>query len=215
MSSSEEDAMFNTHIGRLARTLAGVSAAALLLLPTNGMAEDHGSAVEAVREATKRFADVKIALAEGYIPDPAGHCVSARMEGLPAEWGAMGIHYLRPDMLGITATAPRVDGVGLHTDFQKPSILIYEPQADGSLVLVAVENLVFEKAWKAAGNSEPPSFAGRKWDRMSDDAATPGDEAHGFEPHYDQHVWLRENPAGALMPFNPAVSCEHHKGHGH
>ena len=46
---------------------------------------------------------------------------------------------------------------------------------------------------------------------MADDPGTPGDEAHGFAPHYDQHVWLfRENPMGELMPFNPNVTCEHH-----
>lgn len=61
-----------------------------------------------------------------------------------------------------------------------PSILLYEPQADGSLVLVGVENLVFEKAWRAAGNTKPPSFAGRSWDYMKNDPNTPGDEAHGF-----------------------------------
>ena len=45
---------------------------------------------------------------------------------------------------------------------------------------------------------------------MADDPSTPGDEAHGFMPHYDQHVWLfRENPMGVLMPFNPNVTCEH------
>ena len=48
------------------------------------------------------------------------------------------------------------------------------------------------------------------------DSATEGDEAHGFEPHFDQHVWVfRDNPAGPLMPFNPAVTCEHGEaGHG-
>ena len=75
-----------------------------------------------------------------------------------------------------------------HTDFQKPAILIYEPQADGSLVLVGVENLVFQEAWRAAGNSAAPEFAGKTWDAMADDPNTLGDEAHGFEPHFDQHV---------------------------
>jgi hypothetical protein len=77
---------------------------------------------------------------------------------------------------------------------------------------VGVENLVFQKAWKAAGHDGPPVFAGRTWDTMADDPATPGDEAHHFEPHFDQHVWThRENPSGALTPFNPNVTCEHHK----
>ena len=45
----------------------------------------------------------------------------------------MGIHYINPQMLKITSTEPRVDGNSTHTDFMKPAILLYEPQADGSL----------------------------------------------------------------------------------
>jgi hypothetical protein len=170
--------------------------------------------LEEVRRATERFRDVKVALAEGYIRDPFDLCDSAEMMGRPASLGAMGIHYFRPDLLGITAPpSPRVNGVGTHTDFLKPSILIYEPQADGSLQLVAVENLVFAAAWRAAGHKEPPSFHGVKWDSMVDNPKTAVDEAHMFEPHFDRHVWLyRENPSGMFAQFNPAVSCTHHQG---
>jgi hypothetical protein len=168
--------------------------------------------LDEVRAATDRFRDVAIALAEGYVPDPMGMCVTAEMEGLPAEAGAMGIHYMRPDLLQITAVEPRVDGTGTHTDFAQPAILIYEPQADGSLELVAVENLVFKRAWHAAGNTAPPAFHGVPYDHMEDDPATELDEAHGFEAHYDRHVWIyRENPDGVFAPFNPAVTCRHHK----
>lgn len=177
-------------------------------------ADDLAEAVTKVRMATERFKDVNVALAEGYVADPANHCVTAAGEGLPAEWGAMGIHYLHRDLLGITATTPRVDGTGIHTDFDRPAILIYEPQADGSLILVGAENLVFKKAWEAVGNTEPPVFAGRLWDAMEDDPATPADEAHGFEAHYDQHVYFRGDDAkAAVQPFHPAVTCEHHSGH--
>ena len=97
-----------------------------------------------------------------------------------------------------------------HTDFTSPAILLYEPQADGSLVLVGVENLVFEETWKAAGNPEAPSINGRAWDHMADNPDTAADEAHDFAPHFDQHVWLfRENSKGELAPFNPNVTCEH------
>lgn len=170
-----------------------------------------------VRAATERFRDVKSALAEGYVREPTNTCETADMMGRPASDGAMGVHYLRPDLLGITAPPnPRVDGNGTHTDFLKPGVLIYEPQADGSLELVAVENLVFAKAWHAAGNAKPPSFQGVEFDKMADDPATALDEAHTFEPHYDRHVWLyRPNPKGMFAPFNPAVSCAHHKGDGH
>ncbi len=170
-----------------------------------------------VRAATERFQDVKVALAEGYVRDPGNVCETAEMMGRPAKLGAMGIHFFRPDLLGISGPPnPRVDGNGTHTDFRKPSILIYEPQADGSLRLVAVENLVFQKAWREAGNTAPPKFHGVEWDRMQDDPSTKTDEAHMFEPHFDRHVWLyRDNPNGIFAPFNPNVTCKHHKGGSH
>jgi hypothetical protein len=171
-----------------------------------------------VRRATERFQDVSVALAEGYIRDPFDLCDSAPMMGRPAALGAMGIHFFRPDLLGITAPpSPRVNGVGTHTDFRTPSILIYEPQADGRLELVAVENLVFADAWRAAAHTEPPAFHGVPYDRMVDDPATTVDEAHMFEPHFDRHVWIyRENPNGVFAQFNPAVSCANHRGgHAH
>jgi len=167
-----------------------------------------------VRGATERFRDVNVALAEGYIRDPFDLCDTAEMMGRPASLGAMGVHYFRPDLLGITAPpSPRVNGGGTHTDFLKPSILIYEPQADGSLALVAVENLVFAKAWHESGHAAPPTFHGVEYDTMADDPATTVDDAHMFEPHYDRHVWMyRDNPHGVFAPFNPAVTCEHHTG---
>jgi hypothetical protein len=154
-----------------------------------------------------------VALAEGYVRDPMNLCDTAEMMGRPAAFGAMGIHFVRPDLLGITAPpAPRVSGTGTHTDFTRPAILIYEPQRDGSLELVAVENLVFIKAWEQAGHTAPPSFRGVPYDRMADDPATAVDEAHLFEPHYDRHVWLyRENPRGIFAQFNPNVTCAHHR----
>ena len=167
--------------------------------------------LDQLREIVTKYKDINVALADGYI-SPDNYCVSAEGEGLPAELGAMGIHYIHPALLQITGTEPRVNGNSTHTDWTRPAVLIYEPQADNSLELVAVENLVFEEAWKASGNTEELVLNGRKWDHMADDPATPGDEAHGFMPHFDQHVWLfRENSMGTLMPFNPNVTCEHHK----
>lgn len=177
-------------------------------VPTASFAVDVS--LDELRDAVMKYKDVSVALADGYL-SPDNHCVSAEGEGLPPELGAMGIHYIHPALLEITATEPRVDGKATHTDWMRPSVLIYEPQSDGSLELVAVENLVFEASWKAAGKSEELVLNGRAWDHMADDPNTPGDEAHGFAPHYDQHVWLfRENPMGELMPFNPNVTCEHH-----
>ena len=194
-----------------ALTAAGTASASERTIPGPG----EPSLAE-VRLATDRFRDVNVALAEGYIADPFNMCDTAAMMGRPDAYGAMGIHYFRADLLGITAPpAPRVNGVGTHTDFLKPSILIYEPQADGTMELVAVENLVFAEAWRAAGNAEPPSFHGVPYDAMIDDPSTPLDEAHMFEPHFDRHVWIyRDNPNGVFAQFNPAVSCaNHHRMH--
>jgi hypothetical protein len=188
---------------------------AAIARPAAALPPDAEPSLETVYAAAERFKDVKVALAEGYVAPPGAACEDATHMGKPAKLGAMGVHYFRPDLLGITAPPnPRVNGDGVHTDFRKPAILIYEPQADGSLQLVAVENLVFEKAWKAAGHTRPPTFQGVSYQRMADDPATPVDEAHAFEPHYDLHVWLfRENPNGVFAQFNPNVTCKKAPAH--
>lgn len=169
--------------------------------------------LDEVRKATARFKDEKVALAEGYIRDPFNMCETADMMGQPAAVGAMGVHYFRPDLLGVTEPPnPRVSGTGTHTDFTKPAVLLYEPQDNGTMALVGVENLVFADAWKAAGHTAPPSFHGVPYDTMIDDPATTLDEAHNFAPHFDRHVWIhRNNPNGVFTPFNPKVSCAAHK----
>lgn len=204
--------------GLLALALAGaldLAARPAAVMPARDAGPAPGEpTLDEVRRATERFRDVRVALAEGYIRDPNNLCETADMMGRPATDGAMGIHYFRPDLLGITAPpSPRVDGTGMHTDFRRPAILIYEPQVDGSLGLVAVENLVFAAAWRAAGHTTRPTFHGVPYDAMADDPATPLDEAHMFEPHFDRHVWVyRDNPRGLFSPFNPAVSCAAHRG---
>ena len=196
-----------------AAALAGALSTAAAAADRKPAAAVEPTLVE-VRRATERFRDVNVALAEGYIRDPFDLCDTAAMMGRPASLGAMGIHYFRPDLLGITAPpSPRVNGAGTHTDFRKPSILIYEPKEDGTLELVAVENLVFAAAWRDAGNTAPPTFHGVPYDSMVDDPTTAVDEAHMFEPHFDRHVWIyRENPNGVFTPLNPAVTCAFHRG---
>ena len=171
------------------------------------------SVFEDLRARTERFQDVDVALAEGYVRDPSGMCVTAAFEGFPSQLGAMGIHYFRPDLLGLTGDTPRVNGVGMHTDFDEPAVLVYFPTEDGSLQLGAIENLVWEKAWHDAGNDAPPSFHGLEYWHMVDNPVTADvDEAHGFAPHYELHLWVHEqNPLGTWIPHNPAVTCEHHE----
>jgi hypothetical protein len=169
-----------------------------------------------IKEASAKYEDINVALAEGFFPDPSGMCVTADMVGLPAEQGAMGVHYAHPGRLGLTEGSEPVDGTDGVLDWTQPEVLVYEPQADGSMKLAAVEFLVFKAPWEAAGNAAPPSFFGTPFFSMANDPATPADEAHGFTPHYELHMWLpRENPNGVFAEFNPAVSCQHAAGQPH
>jgi hypothetical protein len=170
--------------------------------------------LDEVRSIAEKYRDVNVAKAEGYTTD--NKCMTAEMLGQSAALGAMGLHYVRRDMLGLPPKpsppgSGRVLGTGTHTDFRRPAMLVYEPQADGSLQLVAVENLVFASAWHAK-NKAPPQFQGHTYPLLKDDPNTKVDEAHGWEPHYEQHLWVfRDNPNGAYSPFNPTVSCKHHR----
>lgn len=193
----------------LARSTCAAAALTMLCGPAAAAARDPGLA--AVKAAAAKYRDVKVAIAEGYTTD--GKCTTAEMLGFPVSQGAMGLHYVRKDWIGIGPPASgRVTGTGVHTDFLKPSMLVYEPQADGSLTLVAVENLVFQSAWQGAGHKGPPTFRGVPYVLLKDDPATKVDEAHNFEPHYELHAWVfRKNPLGMFKEFNPKVTCEHSK----
>jgi hypothetical protein len=197
---------------RTSQWLGSAFIAASATLACGCQADTRKPTLEQVRSVAERYRDVNVAIAEGYTTD--NKCVTAEMLGFPARLGAMGLHYVRRDLLGLPdKPVGRVRGTGTHTDFRNPAMLVYEPQPDGSLELIAVENLVFASAWhQTAGNKEPPKFHGRTYPLLKDDPATKVDEAHGWEPHYEQHLWvLRDNPNGAYSPFNPNVTCRHHK----
>jgi hypothetical protein len=191
----------------------GLLAAALLPLTAGCQAAEGEPTLDEVRAIAEKYRDVSVAKAEGYTTD--NKCVTAEMLGLPPGLGAMGLHYVRRDLLGLPPKPPppgsgRVKGSGTHTDFRAPAMLVYEPQPDGSLQLVAIENLVFAAAWHDKSKG-PPTFHGRTYPLLKDDPATKVDEAHGWEPHYEQHLWVfRDNPNGAYSPFNPKVSCSSH-----
>lgn len=191
--------------------LAGVAFFSLGACRTEPAAAAEPTLAE-VKAGAERYRDVKNAIADGYTTD--NKCVTAAMLGFPAVNGDMGLHYVRRDLLGLPAKPGgpgRVSGTGTYTDFAKPAMLVYEPQADGSMELVAVENLVFAAEWHKS-RDKPPQFRGVNYLLLRDDPATKLDEAHNFEPHYELHLWVfRDNPKGMYAPFNPAITCRNHK----
>jgi hypothetical protein len=177
-----------------------------------GCAGDAAQAAEAalddVRAATEKYRDVQVAMADGYVRDPLDICETPYHMGHTGQNGAMGIHFLRRDLLGIGEEETRLDVTGTHTDFRQPAVLVYEPQADGSLELLALENLVAADAWAAAGNDSPPSFQAETFQRV------PENPGMSVRAHYDLHVWLfRENPSGVFAQYNPNATCQHHVYH--
>ncbi|GAA0859159.1 hypothetical protein [Aliiglaciecola litoralis] len=185
-----------------------------------------------IRRATFPFIDVKNAIDAGYVStvDLGAGCVSAESEGEPSQLGAMGIHFVNLAELG----SPDFD-------FHTPSVLVYAPDphvencsystaelmADDndctkSLRLVAVEELIFADLWEASIDKphwqQPPEFLGNQFYYIHDNPDTDWvDEAHGFPPHYELHIWLYDrNVAGLYSPWNPALSCPTHmQGHAH
>ena len=198
------------------RSFGHAACAAALVIGLGACAADTDEpSFDEVKSIAEKYRDVNVAKAEGYTTD--NKCTTAAMLGFPAGMGDMGLHYVRRDLLGLPPKpAPpgsgRVRGTGTHTDFRKPAMLVYEPQPDGSLQLVAVENLVFASAWQAAGKQGPPTFRGEPYVLLTDKPGTKVDEAHGWEPHYELHLWVfRDNPNGMYSEFNPRVTCRHNR----
>ena len=85
----------------------------------------------------------------------------------------------------------------------RAEILVYAPQRNGELELVAVEY------WKKdvdgslmTSGDKPCPVNGQPFD-----GPMPGHNP--FMPvHYDLHLWLYEtNPSGRFAQFNPAIDC--------
>jgi hypothetical protein len=157
------------------RLLQGLTLVSMLA-GTSALA--HGATAnplaDEVRAANDRFKDVAVAVKEGYGPIPC----AAGIDG-----GAMGVHYVNGDLI-------KDDAV----DLAHPEAVMYEPQADGSMSLIAVEYIT------AKG---PASLGGHLF------SFTNAPNRYGLGPFYELHVWAwRDNPTGAFADMNPAVSCD-------
>ena len=180
-----------------------------LCLTAGGCAESRAHEAElnldAVRASTAKYRDVKAALVDGYEKDALNICETPAHMGLLQDLGAMGIHYLRRELLGIGKNQTRLDVTKAHADFTQPAGLIYEPQADKTLVLVAIENVVSRAAWEAAGHKTPPAFYDTPF------RLRPANSGMQTESQYELQIWLyRDNPSGMFAPYNPKVTCANH-----
>lgn len=135
-----------------------------------------------IRQEVRRYADVKVALDEGFVQ--AGPCAASPD-------GGMGIHFIKPDRM-----AGPIDAA-------KPQILLYGPTKDGDLALLGVEYWRADADQDLATDPDRPSLFG-----VAFDGPMPGHDA-AMPVHYDLHVWLNTpNPSGLFAPWNPKVSCD-------
>jgi hypothetical protein len=152
--------------------------------------EHHDQAnalVKIVRDSTRRFQDISVALAAGYVPRFG--CVSGSHEG------AMGLHLVHDPLVA--------DGV---LDPTRPELLVYEPISNGRFRLVAADYLVLSETWHAT-NPAPPELAGQLFHLFD------SPNRFGLPAFYTLHVWAwKENPQGTFANWNPRVSCDDYTG---
>jgi hypothetical protein len=154
---------------------------------------DLAKLLSEARAGTAAYHDPAVALAAGYRTNVV--CEASAT-------GAMGRHYSHPALLGVIPGSAPLNGTDALIDPARPEVLLYEPQADGSVRLVGIEYVVFRSAWDAV-HAEPPTLGGIPFDQRF------GPDSHGISDHYELHVWLwRSNPLGMFSPYNPKVSCQ-------
>jgi hypothetical protein len=164
-----------TRTRNTARVAAAVLAGSLAACSDNpsgpSFTPEQQRDLDALRGVTVGYSDFSRAQAAGY---------STRLtECMSDPSGGMGFHY------GNTAF---IDG---EARLLEPEVLMYEPQRDGSLMLVGVEYIV-----PLSAAATPPTLFGHTFHR---------NEAFQL---WALHVWLyRDNPSGMFADWNPNVSC--------
>jgi hypothetical protein len=155
--------------------------------PGNAAADVSGATAQnqllaTIREATASYHRVDAALADGYVQ-------GSPCEAIPE--GGIGVHYRKSSLFDVVV------------DPAQPELLVYEPQQNGDLRLVAVAFVVPAAPWDAT-HSGPPLLG----DQTFEDKRVPDWSSPPF-PTYELHVWVwQHNPGGVYATINPTVSCE-------
>ncbi len=131
----------------------------------------------ALRRLTAPFHNIKNAEAAGWSVQLTG-C----MENPPA--GGMGYHY---------ANTAFIDGTA---EVRRPQLLLYEPEKNGRMRLVAVEYII---PYSFVPETAPaPMLFGQKFHQNA-----------AFQL-WGLHAWVWEhNPSGMFADWNPRVSCKY------
>jgi hypothetical protein len=152
---------------------------------------DQNQLVQIVRNATEQYQN---APPGGY--SPALGCVSG------SDHGAMGVHYVNGMFNGETLMN---NG---QLDPTKPQALIYEPQANGDMKLVAVEFIIFASALPPGAAPEVDGHLMLYVEGPSTARPNASPNRYGLPGFFELHVWAwKDNPQGPYVDWNNHVSC--------
>jgi hypothetical protein len=130
-----------------------------------------------LRQATAAFHRFDVASHAGW-SEPITACMTD-----PGGAGGMGFHYGKVKL---------IDG---SVSVEEPELLLYEPEKNGELRLVAVEYII--PYTFHSRDAEPPVLFGQKFAQVD-----------AFQL-WGLHAWVwNENPSGMFAPWNPRVTCD-------
>ncbi len=145
----------------------------------DGRSAEVNRELAALRRLTAPFHNIKNAIAADWNVQLTG-C----MENPPA--GGMGYHY---------ANMGFIDGTA---EVNRPQLLLYEPEKNGRMRLVAVEYIIPYSFIPA--DAPAPMLFGQKFHQNA-----------AFQL-WGLHAWVWEhNPSGMFADWNPRVSCKYAK----
>jgi hypothetical protein len=143
---------------------------------TQGLGAAENQDLAALRRVTAAFHDFDDAAAAGWSTQ-----ITACMESPD---GGMGFHYGNTALIDGTA---RVD---------QPELLLYEPESNGRLRLVAVEYII--PYTFHSRDAAPPVLFGQEFQQVD-----------AFQL-WGLHAWVwKNNPSGTFANWNPQVTCAH------
>jgi hypothetical protein len=165
----------------------GAGLAVIAVLASAAAAPAGETSASKARDATAKYRELATAKKDGYglLRDAKGiACIDK--PGV----GGMGVHYVKSALVGDGKVALR-----------RPEALVYDPDATGRKHLVALEYVVFQKAWDA-NHGSPPRLYGHRFMLVG------AGNRYGLDPFYELHAWLwKKNPRGTFDDWNPRVKC--------
>jgi hypothetical protein len=168
------------------KTLIAGTAMAIVLVATPSPANAGAEDLSTARAATAGFHQIESATSAGYGEFRDRNDIAC----IASSAGVMGIHYVKGPLVG--------DGT---VNAATPEALVYQPQPNGKLRLVAVEYIVIRADWDAAHASRPSLF-GESFTLVFEG------NRYNLPDFYELHAWIWEhNPSGTFADFNPRGTC--------